>query len=43
MIRVFTDFHLFCGSGGGALGFSWATRTYGSLRDRCPYVALERE
>ena len=34
MIRVFTDFHLFCGSGGGALGFSWATRTYGSLRGR---------
>jgi len=28
----FTDFHLFCGAGGGALGFSWATRTYGALR-----------
>lgn len=28
----YTDFHLFCGAGGGALGFSWATRTYGALR-----------
>lgn len=32
--RTFTDFHLFCGAGGGALGFSWATRTYGGLRGR---------
>lgn len=32
--RIFTDFHLFCGAGGGALGFSWASRTYGSMRGR---------
>ena len=32
--RTFTDFHLFCGAGGGALGFSWATRVYGGLRGR---------
>ncbi len=34
MIREFTDFHLFCGAGGGALGFAQASRTLGSVRGR---------
>lgn len=34
MTITFSDFHLFCGAGGGALGFSWATRTFGPLQGR---------
>lgn len=31
---VFNDFHLFSGSGGGAVGFSWARRQFGDMKGR---------
>lgn len=31
MKAIFKDFHLFAGSGGGALGFSWASRRFGDI------------
>lgn len=33
-MHTFKDFHLFAGSGGGALGFSWASRRFGDIEGR---------